>query len=405
MLPSRLVLLRILASATLAACVAYEPADLELANLRPEAPPLPAGPLSHAAAIARCLAHDPELRALAELAIAAGADVPATELQGQWDGDDRQLALMVDPIALLRLGPRGGQAAVADARAAEALETLAVARWQRIGRLTEIYAARTALAVLPPLPAAIDPSPFVAAGLASPQAANAVRAAAAAAAAERASRTADLATLHAELRPLLGLTAAADIELAALPAHQPPLLASDDATLRQRPDLALAVAAYQRADAEFRAAVAAQYPAVMFGPDIEVSAGGVDAMAWFTIPIGADGPALAAKHRRTAMRERAIGALLTASNEAAQAERAAAAAAAQLAASEATAAAGIAALAVAERAIATEPDAFAQIATALPMAVRDVAELRQTAVAAARARVRLATARGWPAHHAAETDQ
>lgn len=378
-------------------CVAYEPAAIDLATLAAETPPLPGGDLSFADAVAFALRHNPELQQLAAQARAAGADVPATELQAQWRSFDDMLAVTIDPVALLGLGQRGAAIDVATAREAAALQALAVARWRLIGRIAEIYAATSALAEVEPPDFTQDPEPFTRAGLASTNAAAMARGAVAAAAAERLALAADRSTLQAELRTLLGAKAAPDVALVPVAPTFPPLPPHEEGQLLRRPDLALAVAQYRVADAEFRSAVAEQYPALMLGPDIPLTGGAIDAMVQLRLPIGAGSRAVAAKENRAAARAMVVAAVLEAGNTAADMVRRHAAAEQRAAATTASAAASSAGLLAAEAALDVEVDAFERVAERAQMAMRDAMERREAVVASARARVQRAIAWGWPA--------
>ncbi len=383
----------------LAGCVAYESADLDvrtLATATTATPPLPIGSLSFVDAVALALRHNPVLQRHAADARAAGADVPATEIEAAWEGADEMLSLAVDPVALLGLGPRGAAIDAAKAREAAAIHELAVARWRLIGNLAEVYAAIAAIDAITPTHFDHDPEPFVRAGLASPTAAAMARGAARAAAAERAMLAAEREALLGELRTDLGVVATAAVEPAALPdALLPP--PGDDADVLRRPDLALAVAQYRVADAEFRAAVADQWPSLMLGPDIPLRGGALDAMARLRLPLGAASRATAAKARRDAARAGAATALIAADNEVHTMRQQALASAARAAATTQMTTASAAALAAAEVALAVEPDAFEPLVERAQQALRDAMEHRQAVVVAARARVRAAVAAGWPA--------
>ena len=379
-----------------ASCVSYDAAPLALDELARSTPTLPDdAALSFPAAVAFALQHNPELRQLTAAARAAGLDAPATELQGQYQGDRRMLAAMVDPVALLGLGPRGAAQGLADARAAEAAAALAVARWRMIGRLAELYAADTALAQLPSPEFDVDAAPFVQAGLASPQSAAQARAAAAGAAAERRAITIERQLLRHELGPLLGLGKDQPITLMPIEPDWPEL--PTDQALHRRPDLALALARYTTADAEFRRAVADQYPALMIGPEAPLRGGMIDVMAWLRLPLFATAAARATRERRTAEQAAVHGALLAAEHDAESSRDRLVQAAAQVEAAQASAEASAQALRAAAVAVEVEIDAFERLAERAQMAVRDAVERRLATVDAARARVRLAVARGWPA--------
>jgi hypothetical protein len=378
-------------------CVGYDAADIDWRVLTAEAPPPPPGPVSFHGAVAFALAHNPDLARLAAEARAAGADVPATDLQAQWDGVDERLALMTDPVALLQLGQRGAASDAAAAREAAALQDLAVARWRLVGQIAEVFAAHAALANVRAPEFALDPEPFVRAGLASPVAAAMARGAAASARTEALALEADRYGLLAELRTLLGLPPGAALTLAPVEATFPELPPSDEAALLRRPDLAQALARYRVADAEFRLAVAEQYPSLQLGPEIPFVAGGVDVMAVLRLPIGADARAHAAKERREAARARVVAALRGASNEADAALRHHGASEQRAVATAAMAAASASALAAAQAELLTDGEAFERVANAAQMAMREAMDRREAVVANARARVQHAMTWGWPA--------
>lgn len=392
----------LVALAVTAGCVAYEADPIDLATIVASTPMLPPGELSFRDAVAFAFRHNPELVELAARARAAGADVAATELQSEWTGADDMLAVMIDPVALLRLGARGAVADLATARAAQAVAELAVARWRLVGRIAAIYAATTALAGIEQPGFTEDPEPFVRAGLAAPATAALARAALAGARAEQLALATDRAALRAELCTLLGAPESVALTLAPVAAAFPDLPPQDDEHLLQRPDLALALADYRTADAEFRAAVAAQYPSLMLGPDVPLRGGVVDAMAILRLPIGAGAPAEAAKERRAAARARVVAAVIDAANTAADAGRQHAAAAQRALAATASAQASAGALAAARAAVAVEVDAYEQLVDRAQMAVREAMERRAAVVAAGRARVQLAIAYGWPQARAPE---
>ena len=380
-----------------AACVSYDAQPIDLGEIaeRANAPEVPV-PLAFADAVGFALQHNPQLQALAAQARAAGADIAATEIQGQWSSDVSRMALMVDPVALLRLGQRGRVIDLTKAREGEALAALAAARWRLIGRIAEVFAAHWALATLRPPLLQADVQAFAAAGLASPNNIAQAGAALAGATAEQRTLTAERSALLAELRQSLGVPANALLVLLPIepPMPAPPPLT--EAALLARPDLRMAHARYDVAEAEFARACADQYPSLQIGPDLPLGARGIEGMAWFKIPLDAAGPAHAARERRIAARNNLVEAFVAASNDAATAQLADEVAQAKLAAAAAAAEASASAANAAQAALTVEVDVFERFAERATMAVRDAAERRSAAIAAARARVRLATARGWP---------
>jgi outer membrane protein TolC len=303
---------------------------------------------------------------------------------------------MIDPVALLRLGQRGAALDLTKAREGEALAALAAARWQLVGRIAELFAAHTALARLQPLQFQVDIQAFATAGLASPNAIAQASAAMAGATAERVALEAERWALLGELRQSIGVPATVPLVLVPLEPAFPEPPAATEAALLARPDLAISHARYEVAEAEFARACADQYPSLQIGPDLPLGARGIEGMAWFKIPLDAAGPAHAARERRIAARAELVAAYLAASNEVASAELNAAATAARQAAAAAAAEASANAAAAAQAALAVEVDVFERFGERAATAVRDLTERRGAEVVAARARVRLATARGWP---------
>lgn len=388
----------VVTTTALAGCVAYEAEDV---TLQQSAAALPrhVGTLTFDQAVALAMAHNGEIQAREAECRAAGLDVMPTELQGQLQQES--LALMIDPLALLGLTQRGASSFLAESRASEAAAALAQTRWRIVAAIAEVFAHHRALDGLQQVPVvAVDGEAFSAAGLASPVAIDQVRGAAASADAERHAIAAEKATQIAELRQMLGLSPASELDLVLPSAEWPQVREADEEALLRRPDLALALARYRTADAEFRKAVADQYPSLMIGPDVPLRGGTIDPMAILRLPLGAAGPAEAARERRDAARCRLSDALALAANEAASSAAQHEVAVVRERAVRASARASAHALAAATAALQVEVDAFERVSEKAPMAVRDTMEAREAAVAAARARVRSAVAAGWPAAEA-----
>ena len=384
----------------LAGCVAYTAQSADPTSIALELQQRPGGTFDLRSAIATAFAQNPNLQALADRARAAGAVTTPFDAEVEWTGSDDMLAVLVDPVALLGLGARGGAQTVAAAEAAAAVEELTVARWRVAAALAEAFAADRAIDDLAAPAVPIDANAFERAGLAAPLAAAQVRAAQARARAE----TIELANSHEanriEVRELLGLHANAPLVLTPLDDAALPAPTNGDSALLRRPDLALATARFAVADAEFRRAVAEQYPSVQLGPAFALNGDPLTAMAVLRVPFGMDGLAAAASARRDAARQDLAAAYLAASREAHHAETEAATLQAQVEAAAASRVASEAALRAALVASEVDGEAFAEVAETAAMAVRDAMEHRIAAVAAARARVRAAAAFGWPAGEA-----
>ncbi|HEX5050500.1 MAG TPA: hypothetical protein VFZ65_01895, partial [Planctomycetota bacterium] len=311
-------LLPVAALLALPSCTTYFEDPADPVALAAQIRERPGGRFTFAAAVTTAFAQNAELQALAARARAAGAVTTPIEVQAEWRSERETLAVMLDPIALLGLGPRGGEIGTVEAEAGAAVQALATARWRVTAAIAEAFAVHEALAPLDVPDITIDAAAFERAGLAGPVAAARVRAAQARAGAEALelanARAANLATL----RELLGLHRDTPLELESPDeVQQPP---AGDASLLQRPDLTLAAARFDVADAEFRRAVADQYPSLMIGPEFALTGGPLAAMAVLRLPVGMHGRAAAAGDRREAARADLAAAYLAASREAHEAQ-------------------------------------------------------------------------------------
>lgn len=378
-------------------CVTYDADPADIATVAIETHERTGGSLTVDAAIELALRQSPELRALEAQARAAGAaTLVPLQTQGEWRGGPETVAWMLDPFAILGLGPRGGATVAAEAREAEAVAALTSARWRTTVAVVEAFLVDAALAELTVPDVALDAGAFAAAGLASPVATARLQAAQARAASERAELDRLRAQNLAGLRHLLGLPRDAALSCEPPPAdyvRQPP---ATDAALLARPDLALATARFRTADADFRRAVDDQYPMVLIGPEFMLRGGPLEAMGMFRLPLLAHGEARAARERRDGARATLEDAFLEASSEATAADSELAAATATSAATAAGLAASMQALASARAAVEVEVAAFDRFAEAAQMALRETMDHRMATVARARASARRAMAFGWP---------
>lgn len=383
-------------AATCSACVTYSPAPADPAAVAATVRARSGGTLTRTQATALALRQNATLQALEARVRAAGAVTFPLELAGEWRSESDMLALMLDPVALLGQGARGASLRVADAAVATAADELATARWRVVGAVAEAFAVDAALRDAPTT-VAVDLDAFAHAGLAAPVALARVRAATIRAAAEQVEVEAERARNRSALAELLGL--APDATLAFASDHEPlPTPPREQRALLRRPDVSLAAARFALADAEFAEAVAAQYPALMLGPELPLVGGSIAAMATLRLPLGAHGLAVAARERREAARAELTAQWLAVSRDASDTAIEADAAAAHEQAAHAAATASRDDLHSAQVALLVDadPDAFARLADAAAMAVRDDSEARAAAVVLARARVRAAVAAGWP---------
>jgi len=391
-----------------AGCVSYRAETLRLeevdAALAERGPP--PGRLDFAAAVRYAHGHNPELRALLAEARAAGWDVPATDLDAGANFNRDHVDGSVDPLAILRIGPRGAAFALAEASRVEVLARLRAAQLRIAADIAEAFAVERVLdRYLPPgelsgreprRPELPDGERFQEAGLAGEVDLDLLRHAKAAESAEWVAIQHDLAANRADLRRLLGAGSAARLALIALDEPDPPVPAEGDARLFERPDLAVALARHAKADAALRLAVADQYPSLRLGGEFNLDAPGSGWLVRVRIPLGAHRRAKAAEARREAARLDVEAALLEARNDAVA--RTAAYWTAETAA-DAARAAKDASYRLAEVALVrleNDGDGFRQAVEANAARITRSAEARRAQIAAARARVRLAEAYAWP---------
>ncbi|MFK7739268.1 MAG: hypothetical protein AB8H80_03010 [Planctomycetota bacterium] len=393
-------------------CVAYEADDPTPRSIAAEVDTRTGGRFSYEEALVLALAQNPDLRAKqARLDAAMQARTVPLPLVGELRGRNEAVGLMVDPIALLGLGSRGAAMDMQDAKVLQAAQELAVAQWQLATELAEAFALDAELMLLRVPDLAYDADAFEAAGLASPVAAARLRAAVARADSERAELAKEMRDNHCLVRHLLGLPTHADVAL-----EQGTSLVQPDGTtedLLLRPDLALATARFEVADAAFWRAVQDQYPSILIGPNVSLRGDPIKVMGMLNLPLFAYGPAAAARAQRTAARDELEAALLAARHQAEVADHELRAADASLKASEHALAASATSLDAAAAAVEVQVDAFQSLARAATELMRDAREHRRAVLQRARSGVRRASAYGWPvpqltalaAHHGTEVGE
>ncbi len=380
-----------------AGCVAYRPAPVDVRASRDGLDRPAPGRLEFGGAVVFAHAHNPKLAGLVAEAKAAGLDTPATTVGTRANFNQEHLSATADPIALLRLGPRGRAFAQADATRGRVLATLRREQWRIAGDIANAYAVLGVLSRQRRPDLGLSPRRFREAGLAAEADLRVLDQARAAAEAE----TIEIGTLRdateARLRSLLGLGAGAAVKFApsseAFVAEGP----ADRDALLSRPDVAEAVARFRVADAALRRAVANQYPSLEIGGEINLGKSGSGSIVAVRLPVGATRRARAAEHRREAARHGVGVALLAAERDLAERLAGYGAAAAQLRHEQAARTAVRARHKLALARLAVTPDAFGNAAMVAYNLVIQQARHRRAAVEATRARVDLAVARGWPA--------
>jgi len=394
-MPTHPILLLLLCS--FASCVSYERQAADIESTAATVASRTGGTYSVDTAIDLSLRQNPRLRALTASVRAADANtIVAVTLRAEWRERMDAIEAVIDPIALLGLGPRGAAIGTAEAKLLEAVAALAVQRWQTIAAVVEEFAVHAALCKLEVANLQLDVDAFERAGLASPVAAQQLRAAQARSHSETVELQRAFRNNLSRLRELLGLPGNAQLTLLPIDEHwlqQPAGIAQE---LLRRPDLALATARFEVADAEFKKAVMDQYPTIQIGPNISLMGDPLRAMAMIQIPFGMHGLAEAARERREASRADLETAFLRASREAELSDQDLAAANAVAAATSSGLEARIAVFAAARAALEVEVDAFAMLANSASMVMGETMENRQAAIAQARAKVQRAVAYGGP---------
>ena len=382
---------------SLVSCVSYERDETSPEIIASAVAARQGGTFSVEAAIELAMRQNPRLRSLAAKVHAADASMTVpllTNLEAR--GRSKSIAAMVDPVALLGLGPRGAAIDVAETRLVEAIKQLAVARWHTAASIVEEFHVHTVLNQLQVADIGLDIDAFEQSGLASPLAALQLQAAQAKAQSERVAIATARSNNLTRLRNLLALPDSAELKLLAIPDGWIQQPEGTNTEILLRPDIALYAAKFEVADAEFKEAVAAQYPSAQIGPNVSLTGDPLRAMAMIRLPIGMHGLAEAARQRREAARTELEAVFLEAVREASINSQRFAATSALATATNAAKHASNTAIDAGRIAIEVELDAFANFAILASTAMHNTMENRQAAIANARAEVRRAAAYGWP---------
>jgi hypothetical protein len=366
-----------------------------------EAPAPPGGSLPYEKAVEWAVLHNPDLLALRERAASVNESVPPVppELELGIDSDQNPEAILVlDAFSLLGVGRRGADRALARARRQEAWMRHHERAREIAGAIAEAYEIERVLGSLPLPAVSFDPAPYVRAGLAPPSAEAVLRAATESVRAEGERREAERASNRFALLRLLGATPLATVEIATPGAPWPEIPPADWRTvLKTRAQLQTELAAYEVAEGEFRRAVAGQYPALVLSPSVGGDPVGLFGAVGITLPFGASREARAAESARDAARLELQGAVLDAVADAETARREAGAAGAGLAAARARRSAQEEVLRTARAELEARSGSFLDIVFAVEGLIDAARDEREAAIEEVRARMRAATAAGWPA--------
>ncbi len=382
----------------LGACVSYQAAPVDVEATVLDAPAPPEGALPYARAVEWAVLHNPDLLALRQRAAAVNVSVPPVppELKAGVDSDQNPEAILVlDVFSLLGIGRRGADKALARARRNEAWMRHHERAREITIEIAEAYEVERVLAELPLPRVTFDPRPYVRAGFAPASAETVMRAATESVRAEGERREAERAANRLALLRLLGATPLGKVEIATASWQEPPP-AEWRAVLKARADLQRQLASYEVAEAEFRRAVAEQYPALVISPSVGGDPVGLFGAVGITLPVGASKEARAAESARDAARLELQGAVLDALRDAETSRHAAAAAGSGLAAARARRAAQEEILRTAMAELEARSGSFLDVVFAVEGLVDAATAEREAALDEARARVRAARDAGYP---------
>ena len=400
----RSALLLFLAALVPAGCARGRPVrpldPASLPALAADAPPAPPRPLAFDEAVRRAASDGPEWASLRKAVEGVNVRPSTAELEASVgdDSDGRvEAGVSFDVLALLGLGAVRGERCLAWALRGEA-EVEAQARGREIvGEIAEAYAADAALAGSPPLPTLLEAEAFVRAGLAPAASAAAADAARVSLGAEATALETERLAQRLRVGRHLGLRPEDAPKLVASPSPWPAVPEPDAARLLAvDPGVRRRLAAHEVARAALAKAQAGLYPSLVLSPSIACDPTYLFGSVGVRLPIGARAEVRAAAARLEAVRLAVKAAVLEALETAAAARGAWSAAERSFVAARARfdAAHG---LADAERArVETQGEGFTEAVLSANAVVDASRDLREAAVAAARARVRAALAAGWP---------
>ena len=254
------------------------------------------------------LAHDPDLLALRARAAAVNLSPTREPIEAEAgkDSDGRKEgAVTLDALSLLGLGTRPAELALACARRSEAWLRHHERAREIAGEIAATFAVERALTDLATPSVPLDAEAYVRAGLEAGAARGAVAStdAQCEGRARRARRGAGART-DARSRRLLGAGPEADVMPAPVDAAWPIVpTATPAALLVTRGDVQRSLAEFETADAEYRRAVALQYPSLLLSRGSRSTPRRSSAASASACPIGAAPEARAAEQAREAARQ------------------------------------------------------------------------------------------------------
>ncbi len=383
-------------------CVRYQPqhAHIESAAVAATRTSVPAGPLPFEDAVRLLVDRHPVLRATRADIAAVNTCPGPRPLVGSTmvlDGNPTETMIGTDVLALLGIGPRKAEKALARAVRSEAVSRHHERARDLVAELAEAYAVHRVLMGLQPPTFPVDIDAFESAGLASKADIAAARAVVAEVAAE--SRILEVQRQDAQRAIVRLIAAVPGTAITPVPVDGTwPALEEPERRrlVLARGDLQRLLAAWHVADKNYRFQIARQYPNLFVGLGSNVNLQVPMQLFAVSLPLDAPAEARAAEHARSAAFHRLDAGVLDALHDA-EAARLDLEAANALLAGRVERRDGALALIESERAhLETDPSGLTRVVFVSGRYVDAVRQHREAAVAAARARVEAARAAGWP---------
>jgi hypothetical protein len=390
-------------------CTAYRPELVRTPAAADRAPAPPTEALTFDRALVLMVERNPELRALGAEARGVNLRPYDAELRGILEvEDDRvmQATLGTDVLALLGIGPRPAQRALASAMRYERLAMRLERTRELAGELAVAFAALGELDALVATVTPLDVSAYRRAGLAAPSDATESAAARIGWGAEREIVALEARRHRLTIARLIGSGPEHDVQVLPPSASWPRVPAPDErALLYARADLQRLAAALAVADREARLAAARQWPNV--GIDFGAVFDPTDpfGMLEVSLPLAAAGEARAALARRDAARLALEAGVLAARHDAAQAQIALTEADANLRYAQGMWDGRHAAVRAARLRASIDTKDLSMAVRMEGEEIESARDLREARLMRARARVEAAVAAGWPSPHAKSVDQ
>ncbi len=384
----------------LTGCVSYRPLVASPRRSLTRVPDVPQRPLAFAEAAELVVLRNPALRAARARIAAVNLDPGPDPLLGSLkvaDGDVTETLIGTDILALLGIGPRAAEKALARSIRSERIRAHHQQARDLVGELALAYALERALADLRVPSDELDVEAYTQAGLVSTSAGEAAHAALVERDSERRILDAQRRDARRDIARLIGSGPEDEAAIVAAPLGWPTAPAADrKKLLLARGDIQTLYARYCVADHRFRLAVAEQTPDVGLALggnfDLEIPV----QLLRISLPLDAPAEARVAEAARAAAFADLDAGVLEAMHDAASTALTLEAAEARADGARARLEAATALLEAEVGRLGDDPNAFTSAVLVMGTQVQAFRELRNATIALVRARVAAARAAGWP---------